>query len=425
MSALTIANSGGRPVCDFDHHSTAYALHWREMAADLHATGRPLVWTDSNDGGYWVLASHAEIVRVAEDWQTFTSDNDTTGTGNGGRGQAIPQMPYRLFLGESDPPHHTDRRAIEAPYFTPKSLRRLRPVSKHYLHDAIDAVIEQGSADLIDDILIPATARTNLYALGYDPEDYKDAAAVAHKLSYLPHDSPDLPHAEAARMRENFRAALLARRAKPANDLLTSLVNGQVQGEPLSLEEAESMLNALVFGGFDTTASLLAHAVSYLAGAPDVADLIRVDLSVRKKVIEELLRLNPPATGIARTAVRDTEILGQPIAAGERVYMWLAGANRDPLVFPNPDDFDFNRPNVLDHLAFSSGPHRCLGSPLAKVEIEEMLQIIPERLRNLRADLHGAVPYPRLGGVNGFSQFAITFTPGARVNSKHPDLAPV
>jgi cytochrome P450 len=423
MTRLSLNDVDGRRTVDFDHHSDEYATHWVEMAREFHATGTPIAWTESH-GGYWVLGSHPEVVRVATDWETFTSENDTDGTGNGGRGQAIPQMQYRLFLGESDPPQHSARRAIEAPYFTPKSLRRWRPVARHYLHDAIDNIVESGQADLVDDILLPTTARTLLYVLGYDPEDYRDAADTAHKLSFLPVTSPEYPHEEATRMRAKFRAALLDRRENPTPDLLSSLANGQALGDQLSLDEAESMVNALVFGGFDTTASLTAHALLLLDQHRDAAAALRENPKAVRATVDEVLRLCPPATGIARTATRPVEILGQAIAPGERVYMWLAGANRDPSVFVDPDEFDIERNNVNDHLAFSAGSHRCLGSPLAKVEIEEMLSIIPERLRDLVVDQDGATPYPRLGGVNGFSRLPARFTPGERVNSTHPDQIP-
>jgi cytochrome P450 len=149
--------------------------------------------------------------------------NDLDGTENGGPGQIIPQMPYRLVLGESDPPFHTDRRRIEAPFFTPKALRRWRPVAQRHLHEAINEVIEQGSADLIDDIIIPTTARTTLYVLGYDQDDWQDAAAAAHKGSYLPHDHPDFPHAEQGRLRARFRAMLVERGENPTGDVISAL----------------------------------------------------------------------------------------------------------------------------------------------------------------------------------------------------------
>jgi cytochrome P450 len=422
MSRLHVTEQDGRRVVDFDHASDDYTNHWREMADDFHATGTPIAWSDS-DGGFWLLADWSEINRVASDWETFTSENDLDGTGNGGRGQRVPQMPYRLYLGESDPPHHSDRRAIEAPFFTPKSLRKWRPVAHHYLNEAINDVIERGSCELINEILIATTARTTLYVLGYDADDYSDAAAAAHKMSFLHPSSPDYPYAEAGRMRESFRAALLDRRETPTGDILSALAHGTDQGERLDLDAAESMVNALVFGGFDTTTSLTAHALRFLQAHPDQARRWREDPAVRRNFVEELLRLHPPTGHMARTAVRDSEILGQPIRAGERVYMWFAAANRDPKVFPDPATFDPDRANARDQVSFSAGHHRCLGSPLAKIEIEEMLTVIAERLPDLHIEDEQVQRYPNISGVDGFISLPATFTPGARVATEHPDPA--
>jgi len=400
-----------RPTIDFDHWSASYRENWERLAAEFHATGRPLAWSEHH-GGFWVCASWEGVQRVAAEWETFTSVNDLDGTENGGRGQVIPQQPYRLFLGESDPPLHTGRRRLEAPFFTPKALRRWRPVTRRFLAEAINSVIETGRANLIDDIIVPTTARTTLHVLGYDTDDWQDPAAVAHRGSYLTADHPDYPHGEQARMRARFRDLLGERARNPTGDLISALAGGVVQDRPLSLDEGESMMNALVFGGFDTTVSITASSLIWLDQHPEQAVRVREDSDYRAGAIEEFLRFWPPATHVSRTAVRDTELLGQPIAAGERVAMWLAGANRDPRTFPNPDVIDLERTNARDHVSFSAGHHRCLGSPLAKVEIDEMLATIGQALADLRVDHAAVVTYPSFGGILGYSQVPVTFTPG-------------
>lgn len=407
---LVRRSATGRPVIDFDHHSPAYRDTWKQLAARFHATGSPVAWTEHH-GGYWVVASWEEVQRIGSDWETFTSVNDLTGTENGGKGQLIPQMPYRLHLGESDPPLHTERRRIEAPFFTPKALRQWAPVARQYLDEALDKVAGRGHAELIDDVIIPTTARTTLYVLGYDPDDWHDAAYAAHEGVYLLPDDPRYPHEAQARLRGRFRDMLAARSQTPAGDVLSALATGTVQGEPLGLEVAESMVNALVFGGFDTTTAATASALIHLTQHPDQAERVRTDAAYRKNAIEEFLRFWPPGTGIARTAVRDTEILGQPIARGESVYMWLAGANRDPLKFPDPDRLDLERDNARDHVSFSTGNHRCLGSPLAKAELDAMLETILTRLPGLRIDPDAVVGYPSIGGAHGYISVPATFTP--------------
>jgi cytochrome P450 len=366
-----------KPVIDFDHWSPQYRANWQQIAAELHATGHPLAWSPHHDG-FWVLADWDAVQHVASDWETFTSVNDLDGTENGGLGQVIPRQPYRLFLGESDPPLHTGRRKLEAPFFTPKALRRWRPVTRRFLAEAINSVIETGRANLIDDVLVPTTARTTLQK----------------------------------RMREAFRDMLTARSKAPTGDLISALATGLVEGSPLSLDEGESMMNALVFGGFDTTVSTTASALIWMDQHPHEAARIREDAAYRANAIEEFLRVRPPVTHVSRTAVKDTELLGQRIAKGERVMMWLAGTNRDPKHFPNPDVIDLERANARDNVSFSAGNHRCLGSPLAKVELNEMLGTIGVHLADMKVDQEAVSAYPTFGAVIGYTRVPVTFTPG-------------
>jgi cytochrome P450 len=413
MSAVT-ERPTQRPTIDFDHFSQHYLRHWERIASDLHATGLPLAWSDHHDG-FWVLASWDGVHEVARDWERFTSVNDLDGTENGGKGQAIPRMSYRLYLGESDPPVHTARRRLEVPWFTPKALRRWRPAVERHLLEAVNEVIERGEADLVADVIVPTAARTTLYVLGYDSDDWQTPAAVAHKGVYVPSTDPAYPYAEQAEMRAVFRDMLTRRQAEPTDDLISALANGKADGEPLSLDASESMLNALVLGGFDTTIASTANAILWLDEHPDEWARLREDAAVQANAVEEFLRVWPPATLLARTALVDTELLGVPIAAGERVGMWLAGANRDPRKFPDPDVVDLDRSNAREHVAFSAGPHRCLGSPLAKIELQHMLAAIPALLPDLVLHRERLERYPTIGAINGISHLPVTFTAGSRL----------
>lgn len=398
-----------RPTIDFDHHSQKYQRDWVQMAAALHATGNPIAWTEHH-GGFWVVASWPGVNEVGEDWETFTSYNDVEGTGNGGRGQAIPQFPYRLDLGESDPPLHMERRRLEVPFFTPKALRKWRPVAHRHLIDALNEVVATGECDLMHDVIIPTTARTTLYMMGYGADDWRDAARSAHGAT-LPLDHEDFPGEELARLRHKFRDMLTQRKQEPTGDLISSLANGIVDGRQMTIDEGESMMNALVFGGFDTAAATTASALIVLDREPEYRRRVITDDEFRKNFVEEVLRFFPPPAGMARTAVRDVEFMGQHIAKGESVFIWLAAANRDPNVFPSPDTFDPNRANAKEHVSFSTGHHRCLGSPLAKLEIADMLQLICKELPDLNIDHDSVTRRPAHGGVNGYVQMRATFTP--------------
>lgn len=397
-----------RPI-DFDQHTPYYKENWISQARDFHATGTPIGWSN-NHGGFWLVAGWEACTAVLNDWETFTSYNDLEGTGNGGRGQMIPQSPYRLALGESDPPLHTQRRRLEAPFFTPRAMRRWAPVAQEFVDEAIDAVAESGHTDLINDIIMPTAARTTLHLLGYKL-DWHEAAEIAHKISYVLPDSPEYPYAALARLRQDFRAEIQDRKAHQTDDLISALAHGVVDGVPLSEDDAETMLNVLVFGGFDTTTSATGSALRWFAHHPEHVPRVLEDANHRKNAIEELLRVYPPTGGMARTATKDTELLGQRIQKGERVQLWFAAANRDPSKFSNPDMVDLERENASDNLTFSAGPHRCLGSPLAKIEINIMVETILRRLPDLRVDEAHTETYPNIGFVNGFITEPATFSP--------------
>jgi cytochrome P450 len=411
---MEAAMSPGRPTIEFDHYGQRYKDHWVEMAEALLRAEEPIAWTEAKDG-FWVVASWEGVNRVGEDWQTFTSYNDIEGTGNGGKGQLIPQVPYRLDLGESDPPLHTERRRLEAPFFSPKAIRQWRPTVHKHLMEALNEVVEVGQCELVNDVILPTAARTTLYLTGYGTDDWQDAAAAAHLGSFLLPTDDGFPVEEFTRLRKKFRGLLVDRKNQPTGDLISALASGIVDGRQLSLDEGESMINALVFGGFDTAVATASHALIRLQYSESHRERIVHDEAFRKNYVEEVLRFCPPPAGMARTAVQDTEFMGQEIAAGERVFMWLAAANRDPRKFPDPNRFDPERTNARDHVTFSTGHHRCLGSPLAKVEVADILQMICSLLPDLRIDLDEVVHYPHLGGVNGFSRVPATFSPRARV----------
>ncbi|MCS3835671.1 cytochrome P450 [Pseudomonas sp. JAI111] len=397
---------------DFNHRSPGYAKNWREMALDFHGQHAPIAWTDAYEG-FWVVGSHSACIEILSDWETFTSFNDLEGTGNGGRGQIIPQMPYRLELGESDPPLHSQRRNLEAPFFTPKLIRRWAALAQQHVDEQIDNVLEAGRADIVRDVIMPTAARTTLKIVGYEGS-WEEAGDAAHKMSFIPPNHPDYPAEALKRMRANFREQFVARRSEPREDVISALGKGAVDGRGLTEAEGESMLNALVLGGFDTTTSIVANALTWLLEHPDDLARFRDDPTIRRNAIEELLRYFPPTSGMTRTATRDTVVLGQPIAKGERLYCWFAAANNDPAVFENSQVVDFERKNASQHISFSSGSHRCLGAPLAKAEAEIMLETIIRRLIGLQIVDKEVVRYASVGSILGFADFPVTF------EARHP-----
>lgn len=390
-----------KPIIKFDHHSPDHVLTWEEKVRELHALDFPLAWSESH-GGYWVLGSWAEAKKAAEDWETFSSDNDINCERRGGKGASIPQRAYPLMLSESDPPLSNARRKVELPYFMPKVLKSYEPMVEKYVDDAFAAIAGREQIDLLWDIVVPITARTTLSLVGYDPDDWRDAALSAHRVSFTRETDPTYPLAEVQRLQAGFRAMLAERRKCPRDDLASAIANGIVAGKPLTDEEGESMMSALVFGGFDTTTTAVINAILWLEGKAELRQRLLAEPKLLDIALEEWLRIWPPSHGIARTVMRDVEIGPRTLRAGERIYLWYAAANRDPAKFADPEEVILDRPKVYDHLAFSGGGHRCLGAPLAKIEIRGMIRAVLERIPDY-AILRDAVErYPSFGSVSGY-----------------------
>ena len=399
------------PTFDFDHQSIDFKDNWIDTARRLHAMDYPMAWTDAHDG-YWVLADWEEAKRIATDYENFSSDNDVHKEREGYRGVSIPQQPFPLMLSESDPPLSTARRRLEMPFFTPKSLRTWGAKAEGFFREALKNCEGRDEVDLVNDIVIPTTARTTLNLVGFEADNWQDAAMSSHRAIYLPPDHPDYPHTEIANTRVMFSRYLADRRANPTDDIISALAHGQVNGQPLSDPEAESMMYALVFAGFDTTTSAVVNALIWLASRPGARETLIASPQAMSLGIEEFLRFFPPTPGVGRNARHDVEIGGRNVRAGDRIFCWLGGANRDPKKFPDPDTLDLTRANAGDHLSFSAGPHRCLGAPLAKLEITAMLETFIREMPDYTIDEDRAVRFPRTGTILGYSSVPVRLNAG-------------
>jgi cytochrome P450 len=406
-----MGKSNDRTVIDFDHYSPEYAKNWPDILAARHQSGCPVAWSEEH-GGYWVLTGYDAVKQASSSPDIFTSVNDVDGSRNGGKGVLIPQRPYQLTLNEEDPPISLKYRMLEAPFFMPKFLKGWEELATRHLKDAINAVIERGTCDLVADIAQPVTAKTTLHIVGIDEDEWAEFALPAHKVAFTPATDPNYPLAAINRIKERLGELLDERRADPRDDVASKLALAKIGDEPLSRDAAINMLIALVTGGFDTTVTLACHSLVWLEGQPDARERMLADPKVMDNAVEECLRAFSPTHGTARTAVQDTEFFGAHLCKGDRTMLSWAGANRDPSVFENPGEVRIDRPNAKDHMAFGGGAHRCLGAPLAKLEVKMILTEVLRRLPDYRIDRDAMQPYPSAGLINGFIRLPIAFTPG-------------
>jgi cytochrome P450 len=204
-------------------------------------------------------------------------------------------------------------------------------------------------------------------------------------------------------------------RQNPRPGMVDGLIRASICGRPASDEDIGGTLSLLIGGGFDTTTSLTAHSLEWLSQNPTERERLRADLpSLIDSATEEFLRFYTPAPGDGRTVTMNYELSGKKLEEGDRLYLSFAMANRDPVVFPEPDTLMIERePNR--HTSFGLGGHRCIGSNVARLVFKTMLTAVLERLPDYHCDPAGAVHYDTIGVINGMKHLPATFTPGHRV----------
>ncbi|MET0251996.1 MAG: cytochrome P450, partial [Novosphingobium sp.] len=356
-----------KPVVAFDPHGPEYAADWRGTIADLRAN-HPVAWTEAH-GGFWVLSKYDDIVFAERNPQIFSCDNDVDGTRGGAKGIRIPPNPFRFSLNESDPPEHTSLRKLEQPFFPIQALEKWIDYATQLAHDHIDRFIGKGEADLVEDYTIPVPSRVTLTMVGVPAEDWRDYMEASLN-AFLPTDHPDYPAAARVRIGRRIAELMHEREREPRDDIMSALVNAEINGEKLSFDTAKGMIQSLCFGGFDTTAATSANIIHWLEDKPEVREKMLADDTFLSKGVDELMRFMPPVVGgLARTVVQDTELRGQHLRAGDRVLLMYNSGSQDEERFPDPDRPDLTRVNAKQHLGFGAGPHRCIGAVLGHGEV--------------------------------------------------------
>jgi cytochrome P450 len=396
-----------------------------ELFARLRADD-PVAWTpeDPPHSGFWSVTRHRDIVAVGRDWQTFTSS----------RGVSLEeldddQLSHRTSLIDTDPPRHTALRKIVAPSFGPKVVNGyetfLRGIVGHALDSALALADREGTFDLVEHVSSQVPVRvlcrlldvddsvhTKLTAWGdrlvghTDPElaDVLLGSQESEKYRLVPFRSP-----AALEVFEYGRSLAAQRRAHPGPDLVTTLATAEVDGEPLPPKDFDNYFLLLALAGQETTRQAVSLAALTLIEQPAALARLQEDPSlVQGPVLDEFLRWGPPVYHMRRTATRDTDIGGVPVTAGDKIAMWYPSGNRDSTVIPDADRFDLDRKGV-DLLTFGKGgPHFCMGSFLARLELRVTLQELVARIDSIA--LAGAPERLRSNFVNGLKRLPVTVT---------------
>jgi cytochrome P450 len=378
-------------ITSHDFWSQSFAVR-DQTFAQLRA-GEGLTWHrpfpsmfPMEEPGYWALTRRADIAYVSQHPELFTS----------AQGVALDPMPAEIqhfasFFLTMDPPQHTRYRRLISSAFTPRHVRQIEEQIHRSAVSIVDDLVGVGDVDFVAACSARLPMLTIMDMLGVPKADQPAVACAAEKLFGMSDDDYATPQERAQDpvrqiMLLNATGQELAkfRRNNPGDDLMTSIVNAEVDGHRLTDDEIGAFLILLASAGNDTTKQATTHSMMALAQNPAQREWLMADFEDRiGQAVEEFVRWSSPVLQFARFVTEDTEINGQPVSAGDKVGLFYCSANRDEAVFDEPGQFDLQRsPNP--HLGFGGGgPHFCLGSQLAKTELRNLFRELLTRLRTV------------------------------------------
>jgi cytochrome P450 len=335
------------------------------------------------EDGFWSLSRAEDVKTVSHDWETYSSERG----GVTGLTHAVPlELQQSMFIG-MDPPKHDRLKMLFQRGFTPKRIAEHEDRIREIAERVLDDVAPQGGCELVNDVAQPVVSRVIGSFMGIPEED--DAIWAKLMNSALGFGDEDLApggleqvlQEDIPEIFERCGAMIAERRENPTDDLTSVLVHGEVDGEKLTETEIVMGFFLLVAAGNDSTKATYTSGMRALLERPEQMKKLVDDPSLIPGAVEEALRMYPAFAHFRRTATKDTEIAGQPIAEGDKVLMWYVSSNRDADVYEDPDRFDVHR--NPEHQAFGAGGrHFCLGAALARLELtilfEETLKRFPD-----------------------------------------------
>jgi cytochrome P450 len=351
--------------------------------------------------GMYLVTSHELVMQVLRDPATYSSlfggasmplPSDAREKMIEVMADGYPRVPTMLT---ADMPEHTRYRRLVSKAFTPKVIAELEPVIRSITTRLIDSWIDSGRIEFVEQFGVPLPVEVIAHALNVPDSrmaDFKrwsddSIAGIGTNISLEQRLEAERGVNE---FQHYFAAELDRRRTEPQDDLLTALLNARVDDDDpevtdkreLDVPEMLSIIQQLLVAGNETTTKLLTETMRLLAENPDEWTRLKQDPSRAPQIVEEALRLSTPTQGMFRISTKDHELGGVHIPEGARMVIVFASANRDESLYPEPDDFDPDRDNLRDHLAFGKGIHFCLGAALSRLEGKVALEELSRRLES-------------------------------------------
>jgi cytochrome P450 len=373
----------------------ALTMEEREETFKVLRAERPVSWHPPIEGalvppendGVWVLTRHEHITEVSKNADIFCS----------GRGFQFEEIPEDVneaagsFLG-MDAPRHGQLRRIVSSAFTPRQIAKIQEQVRNQAKVIVDDLLEAGEGDFVKLVAKRMPMWTIYEMLGLDPERRQEAASYGHGLVSWADEEVAAGRDPGQVMSDSLVGLLRVgfdfleeRRRRPKADLMTAIINAEVDGQRLTDEEIASFFVLLAVAGNGTTGNTITLTAKAFQDFPDQRELLLSDFDgLISTAVEEFVRFASPVISFRRTATRDTVLGGQEIREGEWVAMIYSSGNRDERVFADPWRFDITR-NPNPHLGFGGrGPHFCLGNFVAKMQCREIFDQLLHRVPELQ-----------------------------------------
>jgi cytochrome P450 family 142 subfamily A polypeptide 1 len=336
---------------------------------------RPLDRDEKNN--LWAVTRHADVVEVERRDDVFLSSQ-------GYRSFFAPGEDNMISL---DDPRHSQQRKLISRRFTPKAVRSLESDLARMMDELIDAWIDRGEVEIVSELAAPLPARLTAQLLGFSEDHWTDIKSWSERLMRYDKAANDLEAGQGFFEAIIEFAGLLnevaaARRAEPADDLISVWAHAEIDGCPMSGDTIMNETGLMISGGAETTRTVITRSLAEFCDHPDQWDAMAADSSLIPGAVEEMVRWVTPLNNFFRTAAEPVTVGGVAMEAGDRVILLYPSANRDEEVFEDPYRFDIRRGHN-PHVSFGFGTHFCLGAPLARFELRMLMERLTQRITNL------------------------------------------
>jgi cytochrome P450 len=401
----------GEPIELITPEAFRHGHPWAQYAW-LRANAPVYRHPQSGTDGFWAITRYDDVRTISRQPKLFSSAAKGPMLGEPTPEELAPNLQMMLFM---DPPQHDRFKLLVSRGFTPKNAQLLADRIGELSREIVDDVIERGECDLVADVAGRLPSGLIAELMGIPRAD----GERLYELTEIMHTTDDAVHSRDERMMAvvemlTYAAGVVdAKRRNPGDDIASTLVQAEIDGDRLTDGELQFFFLLLVNAGGDTTRNLVAAGMQQLFDHPAERARLAADLDgLLPTAVEEMLRYTSPVANFQRTVMADTELGGQQLRAGDRVVMFYGSANRDEDVFADADRFDVGRsPNP--HVAFGAGgPHLCLGMHVARIEIAAMFRELLARLPDLEPA--GEPELLASSFIAGVKSMPVRFTPASR-----------